>query len=133
MGTSLKLSDDLVNEARAEAEETDRSLTSQIEHWARLGRSVENALSHDDLAALKRADTVPLPPPTRRALLAVLRRVASGGFRAELSATLKSGRTVYQDASDGRIERIARNGERTFGRFVNRVFVPDEQHRRRRG
>ena len=125
MGTSLKLSDDLVDEARHEAEAADRSLTSQIEHWARLGRSVESALRHEDVLALKRTAEV-LAPRTRRALLTVLRRIASDGVRTDLSATLREGRTVYQDAGNGRVERIERDGTRTGGRFVNRHFMADE-------
>src|SRR5436309_7658155 len=80
MGTSLKLSDDLVNQARAEAAEADRSLTSQIEHWARLGRSVENVLSLEQVGALKRARSVPLPPPTRRALLDCVAQIRERSF-----------------------------------------------------
>lgn len=131
MGTSLKLSDDLVREAREEAEATDRSLTSQIEHWARLGRTVESALRHEDVVALKRTSEVPLAPPTRRALLAAVRRIASEPVKNDLSAALKNGRTVYQDAGDGRIERLERDGTRTTGRFVNRQFIADEPTRRR--
>ena len=129
MGTSLKLSDDLVNEARHEAEAADRSLTSQIEHWARLGRSVESVLRHEDVLALKHATEKPLAPPTRRTLLAALRRIASENVRTDLSAKLKEGRTVYQDAGAGRVERIERDGTRTIGRFVNRVFTPEEPKR----
>src|SRR5439155_24241515 len=120
MGTSLKLSNDLVDEARHEAEAADLSLTSQIEHWARLGRSVESALRHEDVLALKRTAEGRLAPRTRRALLAVLRRIASDGAPTDLSATLRKGRTVYQDAGNGRVERIERDGTRTVGRFVNR-------------
>lgn len=129
MGTSLKLSDDLVNEARQEAEAADRSLTSQIEHWARLGRKVESVLRHEDVLALKRSADEPLAPPTRRALLAALRRITSEGVRSELTAALKQGRTVYQDAGDGRVERIERDGTRTIGRFAGRRFTPDEPER----
>jgi len=121
MGTSLKLADDLVNEARREAEAADRSLTSQIEHWARLGRSVENVLRHEDVVALKRR------APTRRALLVALRRIASGSEQTALSARLKEGRVVYQDAGEGRVERIERDGTRTVGRFVNRRFVSEPE------
>ena len=55
MSMAVKLSDDLITEARAEAEASDRSLTSQIEHWARLGREIESVLQHDDVLNLKRA------------------------------------------------------------------------------
>jgi len=129
VGTSLKLSDDLVNEARDEAAAADRSLTSQIEHWARLGRVVESTLRHEDVLALKRAAGKRVAPLTRRALLAALRNIASADARTELSAKLKSGRTVYQDVGEGRVERIERDGTRTVGRFANRVFMPEEPQR----
>lgn len=40
---SVKLAASLVDEARREAELLNRSLGGQIEHWARLGRALENA------------------------------------------------------------------------------------------
>jgi hypothetical protein len=128
MGMPVKLSDDLVEQAREEAKAADRSITSQIEHWARLGRTVESLLRHDEVVALKRADRdseLALAPPAKRAILAALRRIASG-VPPELAATLTHGRTVYQDDGTGRIERIDREGKRSVGRFVNRRFVPDE-------
>ncbi len=128
MGMPVKLSDELVKDAREEAEMTDRSLTSQIEHWARLGRKVERVLQHDDVLDLKRAGEVP-GPATRSAVLAVLRQITAEGSRAELAATLQYGRTVYQDAGPSRIERIERDGTRSVGRFVNRRFVVDEPKR----
>ena len=53
MGMPVKLSDDLVASARKEAASTDRSITGQIEHWAKIGRSVETVLRHQDVQALK--------------------------------------------------------------------------------
>jgi hypothetical protein len=41
--STVKLAAGLVNEARREAELLNRSLGGQIEHWARLGRAIENA------------------------------------------------------------------------------------------
>ena len=130
----VKLSDDLVKDARQEAEAADRSLTSQIEHWARLGRKVERVLQHEEVLELKRADETPSAPPTRRAILSALRQIASEPSRAALAATLRNARTVYQDAGDSRVERIERDGTRTIGRFVNRRFtadVPERASRRR--
>jgi hypothetical protein len=40
---SLKISTELLDEARREAPIFSRSLAGQIEHWARLGQAVENA------------------------------------------------------------------------------------------
>jgi ParD-like antitoxin of type II bacterial toxin-antitoxin system len=41
--STVKLPSPLVDEARREAELLHRSIGGQIEHWARLGRAVENA------------------------------------------------------------------------------------------
>ena len=55
MGMAVKLSDGLVTSARAEAAKTDRSIASQIEHWATLGRATEAALPYAEVIALKQA------------------------------------------------------------------------------
>lgn len=134
----VKLSDDLVEEARREAKAADRSITAQIEHWAKLGRSVESALRHDDLLALKRGGADPQTafphPTTRRAILDTLRSIARGEYRPQLATSLTAGRTVYQSdpLNRGMVERIEPNGVRTVGRFENRRFVPDESPRRTR-
>lgn len=39
---SVKLSTDFLNEARREADAFNRSVGAQVEHWARIGRLVEN-------------------------------------------------------------------------------------------
>src|SRR5712692_6331138 len=80
MGMPVKLSDALVKLARTEADAADRSITAQIEHWAKLGRSVETALRHEDALALKHAggDLHRAFPgaSTREAVHSVLRRIA---------------------------------------------------------
>lgn len=132
MGMPVKLSDDLVEQAREEAKVADRSITSQIEHWARLGRTVESLLRHEDVSALKRAagdSEAALPPASRKAVVAALRQIASDESRPDLASRLMDGRTVYQDDRAGRVERIDRDGSRSVGRFVDRRFVPDEPHR----
>lgn len=41
MSSAVKLSDELVASARSESQVQSRSMTQQIEHWARIGRAVE--------------------------------------------------------------------------------------------
>lgn len=48
----VKLSGELVEEARSSAKLFHRSLTGQIEHWATLGRVIESQLPGDALAQL---------------------------------------------------------------------------------
>lgn len=127
MGMPVKLSDELVESARAEAANTDRSITGQIEHWAKIGRSVEMVLQHQEVQALKRSPlNARLTSATRHAIQAALERVIAEGDRRSLARSLRSGRTVYQSdpKGSGLTERIEPDGSRTVGRFVNRRFVP---------
>jgi len=128
----VKLSDELVQQARDEARAADRSITAQIEHWAKLGRYVENALRHEDVLALKRAQANDASA-TREEIEHIVRRVAEGASK-ELARTLTAGRVVYQSdpKGSGAIERIEANGRRTLGRFESRRFVeqkPSPRHR----
>lgn len=54
MSTAIKVSDSLAEEARAAAQDADRSLTGQVEHWARLGKAVEPLLTTKTITALKK-------------------------------------------------------------------------------
>jgi hypothetical protein len=135
MGMPVKLSDDLVQSAREEAASTERSITRQIEHWARIGRSVEAVLRHQDVQALKRSPMdATLTGPARRAIEAALERAVADTGRAALARRLKAGRVVYQSdpAGSGLTERIGPDGTRTLGRLVNRRFVPARAFRSRR-
>src|SRR6516165_9143371 len=126
MGMPVKLSDELVEAARREAASTDRSITGQIEHWVKIGRSVEKVLRHQDLQVLKRAPAdLTLTAPMRQAVEAALARAIAGTDRRALGHRIKAGRTVYQADPRGSemIERIDADGSRTLGRLVNRQFV----------
>ncbi len=41
MATGVRISDELVNEAKKYSRIDHRSITSQIEHWAKIGKCVE--------------------------------------------------------------------------------------------
>lgn len=135
MGMPVKLSEDLVNQARHEAKASNRSITAQIEHWAVIGSSVERALAHDDLLAVKRGDLETAFPEegTRTAILSLLHSVTQETGRKDLAKALKKNRTVYQsDPNDPAwIERIDAAGRRTKGRFEDGRFIPAPRLRRR--
>ena len=52
-GIPIRLSAALANRARKAASIQDRSLTEQVEHWARLGQVVEAAILNSTLLDLK--------------------------------------------------------------------------------
>jgi hypothetical protein len=123
----VKLSDELVKAAREEAANTDRSITGQIEHWAKIGRSVETVLRHPEVQTLKQSPlSARLSDGARQAIRAALARVVAESDRGSLARSLQTGRTVYQSdpAGSGLIERVEPDGSRTLGRLVNRRFVP---------
>lgn len=123
----VKLSDELVEAAREEAVHTDRSITGQIEHWAKIGRSVEAVLRYQEVQTLKRSPLkARLTTRARHAIHAALARVVAESERRALAQDLQAGRTVYQSdpAGSGLTERIEPDGSRTLGRLVNRRFIP---------
>lgn len=120
MGQPVKLSDALVLDARVVGETAERSIASQIEFWARLGRAVESVLRTDSVLRLKqRGEAAPLSD--------CLRTVDAPEGRARLKAHL-AGRPFphFEPApgKPGQLVRIDEGGKRTVGRFVNRVFRP---------
>lgn len=57
MSKSIRISDELLNRAREEAERFHRSPPQQIEHWAEIGRVLEPALSYGTSSNVKKAAT----------------------------------------------------------------------------
>lgn len=120
MGLPIKISPELALAARTEAKVFERSLAAQVEHWARIGRAVEQVLGHDQLAALKRQAGMP-------EFADAMRRVSSeAGQRRALAHLQKLGGPRYGTDPErpGGVVRIDPDGTRTRGRFVRRTFVP---------
>lgn len=122
MGQPVKLSDNLILDARLVAQESQRSLNGQIEHWARLGRAIEATIRPPTALKLKR----------RSELLADrFRELGTAAGRARVAALLASGPYPRFEALPGRpglLVKIDEDGTRTVGRFVKRTFTPVNEH-----
>jgi len=57
MSKSIRLSDELIERAKAAANTFQRSPPQQIEHWAQIGRVMEAALSYPAMEKVKTALT----------------------------------------------------------------------------
>jgi len=118
MSQPVKLSDALVLDARLAGEVCERSITGQVEFWARLGRAIEPLLQGTQVLALCRnAAAQPLSE--------CLDSVDSPAGRTRVAQYLASQPFPhYEQAQDapGLLVRIEANGKRTVGRFVNRQF-----------
>ncbi|MFL5404641.1 MAG: TA system antitoxin ParD family protein [Myxococcales bacterium] len=118
MGQPVKLSEALVLDARLAGEIAERSIASQIEFWARLGRAAELILRTDALLRLKQRGEV-------HPLSECLESVDSDEGRERVGAYLASRPYPHFEAAPGRpgyLVRIEADGTRRTGRFVNREF-----------
>lgn len=119
MGQPVKLSEELVLEARLTGEAMQRSIAGQLEFWVRLGKAVEGLLTGQQMMALGRSgksestlnrlDAVDTPEGRRR----VKDYLASEPF-PRYFAHPRHKKLLIREEEDGR---------HTTGRFVNREFV----------
>ena len=118
MSQPVKLSDELVLDARLAGEVLERSIAGQIEFWAQLGQALEPLLDGTTAMALKRAGRA-------QPLSGVLASVHSDEGRRRVTDYLDSRPFPHYEtdsARPGLLVRIDADGTRTSGRFVDRKF-----------
>lgn len=131
MGTPLKVSDSLFAMAKHEAQATQRSITAQVEHWARIGRAVEALLAHQELLTLKQLGELltPLYPSAarRQEVHDLLTQVAASADREVTKTALgAAGTPLYATDPEhpGMIIQVLPDGTRIPGRLEGRRFIP---------
>ncbi len=120
MSQPVKLSDGLVIDARVAGAAVQRSISGQVEFWARLGRAVERLLEGRQVLALAQSETA-------EPLSACLASVDAPAGRRRVTEYLETQPFPhFEPAADspGLLVRIDADGTRTVGRFVNRRFEP---------
>lgn len=128
MGQPVKLSDALVLDARLAGETVQRSIAGQVEYWAQLGRAIEPLLQGNQAMALCRSGAA---KPLSESLDSVGTIEGQDRLREHLESLPFP---HYEPVPDepGWLFRIAADGTRTKGRFVNREFKPARTNRRRK-
>ncbi len=125
MGQPVKLSDELVNDARAVVPFSQRSIAGQIEFWAGLGKSIEPLLRGDRALSLQMAGG-------ERPLSVLLAEVETAKGRKRLEAVLNRRPYPHFKPVVGHpdlICRIEEDGKETVGRFIGREFIAVEAPR----
>jgi len=123
MSQPVKLSDELVLEARTVAAISERSIAGQVEFWARLGKSLEPLLRGDRVLALKQAGEA-------RPLSEVITSVDSDAGRERVRTYLESQPYPHFEPCEeeaGMLVKTDEDGTRTRGRFVNRAFIEADE------
>lgn len=119
MGQPVKISDDLILDARLISEIDHRSIAGQIEFWAHLGEALEPLLQGAQVLALMRAGAA-------KPLSACLESVDSPEGRRRVVDHLKSLPFPHYEPAPGRAGLLVRteaDGTRVVGRFVKRRFT----------
>jgi len=105
-GIPVRLSEALAVRARAAAQILERSMTEQVEHWARLGQVVEAAISAGTVHRLKARSHDP-------ELAQRLAFAATPEGRAKAAKLIRERNPVRHGVDDsGAIVRIGRSGKR---------------------
>jgi hypothetical protein len=120
MGQPVKLSDELVMDARIAGATMQRSIASQVEFWARLGKTMERLMSGNEIGRVQTKTTA-------ESLSHSLETINQPEGRARLQAYLESRPfpRFWADPVEARIMvREDADGTKTRGRFVGREFVP---------
>lgn len=125
--TPLRVSDELLREAKQKGARAHRSAAAQVEHWAMVGKVLEPGLTDAQvecvaagLAKVVVIDQAAPPMPHLDDVLVELgRRRASGDLAAQVAGPMR-----YRAAQDGGIERVTPSGVER-GRFVGGEFIPD--------
>jgi len=128
MSQPVKLSDALVLDARLAGAAFERSLTGQVEFWARLGRAIEPLLQGTQVLALCRNATA-------QPLSACLESVDSPEGRRRVSEYLETQPFPHYEQAPNEpryLVRIEADGKRTIGRFLNRQFQVRKVVRKKR-
>jgi hypothetical protein len=118
MGQPVKLSDELVNDARAVVPFSQRSIAGQIEFWAGLGKSIEPLIRGDRMLCLQMAGH-------ERSLSQIMSEVGAPKGRKRVEAYLQNRPYPHYRPVAGHpelVRRIEADGTECVGRFVGREF-----------
>jgi len=119
MGQPVKLSDELVAEARIAGATMQRSIAGQVEFWAQVGRAVERVTNRAQIQGLQERAALPLSE--------IVRTINAPEGRARLNTYLQGRPFPRYFAHPVLAQTMIRedaDGSRTVGRFKGRIFEP---------
>ena len=119
MSQPVRLSNEIMADARLASDVLDRSIAGQIEHWARLGQSLEKHLNLVQILALKSSGKT-------RSLKELVEAVGTVEGDQRLQQHLDGLQFPHYSAdpnSPGVFIRTLAGGEKSRGKFVKRQFI----------
>ena len=129
MSIPIRLDDQLVRDAEAEAASHKRTPPKQIEYWAEIGKTVSRFASSNDLLALIQgvAEVTIIAPPSKPiAPSDVFNKLDQDRKQGTLSHKVTQATIRYEASKSqpGLLDQIETDGSRQTGRFHNGAFIP---------
>jgi len=128
--TTVRLSTQLVKAAKEIAVWSERSVPGQLEHWALLGKAIEDHLPTASAIALKKSavsSEKALAPQDQALVLNILEALRVYMPSTQIAQSLASKHSHLYESDPIHPElliQVDRNGKRTLGKMINRKFVP---------
>lgn len=134
MSIPIRVSDELMEDAKQQIKMSLRSVTKQIEFWANIGKEAEMNMTPADIAALVNGEVE----------IKVLRKKSEPidfeNVFGEIESDRKSGKIKEKVIKDniwyeennkipGMFFRMTKEGGKTLGKFVDGKFVPEKSHK----
>ena len=119
MGKTINISDQLASDANLVVNQTHRTISDQIEHWAQLGKTVEPFLSAGNSANSAEQTTQP-------SLAEIIASIDTPEGKRRTRDYLAAQPFPHFEAAigaPGYLIRIEADGTKTVGRFVDQTFV----------
>lgn len=136
MSVPIRVSNELLNEAKQQAKTSLRSLTKQIEFWAQIGKEAELNMTPADIAALASGE-VEIKVIRKKSepvdFSSVFQEIERDRKAGRIQAKVLKDKVWYEESpsTPGLYFRVTSNGEKKPGRFIEGKFVLEKSSSKR--
>lgn len=132
MSVPIRVSDELLKEAKQQTKTSLRSLTKQIEFWAQIGKEAEMNMTPADIAALANGEVEIKVIRKKSSPIDfdnVFQEIESDRKTGRLQAKVLKDKVWYEESpsTPGLFFRVTNDGAKTPGKFIEGKFVPEKQ------
>jgi hypothetical protein len=124
--TTVRLDNELVKQAKQAEKTTKRKASKQIEHWAEIGKKLEEKLNSSEIeAVLQGKAKIQTEKPENLNMSQVIYELENDRASGKLARDIRVGKEWFEASRDipGHLVRISEDGTREIGNFVDGKFV----------
>jgi hypothetical protein len=131
MSIPIRVSDELLEDAKQQIKLSYRSLTKQIEFWAQIGKEAEMNMTPADVAALVNGE-VEIKVLRKKSepidFDSIFDEVESDRKAGTIKSKVLKDKVWYEESpkNPGMFFRLTNDGEQTLGKFSDGKFIPEK-------